>query len=148
MHQILADNVHDITQMIKREDPGKAICAWSDLWDPFHNAKNDGKRYYLVKGTSPWYGAWTGLDPDVIIMNWHGPFDGNVDAAMKFFSDLGNPQILSGFYDSPIGPFQSRLDAASHYPGVIGCMYTTWNKDFTQMEPFTEQLIDKWKSKN
>jgi hypothetical protein len=145
MHEILADNLRAITHIITTEAPGKDICTWSDLFDPFHNAKNDGKRYYLVKGISPWYGAWTGLDKDVIIMNWHGPFDGNQHAALKFFSDLGNRQILSGYYDKPIEPFRQRLDDASHYPGVIGSMYTTWTSNFTLMEPFA-QLMKDWKS--
>ncbi|MCL2648040.1 MAG: hypothetical protein FWD61_13685 [Phycisphaerales bacterium] len=147
MQELLADNVCRITKMIKAEDPGKDICTWSDLFDPFHNAKNDGKRYYLVKGVSPWYGAWTGLDRDVIIMNWHGPFDGNQNAAVKFFSDLGHRQILSGYYDKPIDPFRGRLDNASHYPGVIGSMYTTWTANFDLMEDFAK-LCDEWKSQH
>lgn len=147
MHELLADNVKTITDIIKHEDPGKEICTWSDLFDPFHNAKNDNKRYYLVKGKSPWYGAWTGLDKDIIIMNWHN-HDANNNASTRHFADLGNRQILSGYYDkADLSAFKTRLENASHYPGVIGSMYTTWTSNFTIMEPFA-QLLNDWKKQN
>jgi hypothetical protein len=141
--QILADNVAGTVNIIHKEAPGKPIAVWSDLFDPFHNAKPDGKRYYLTKGTSPWYGAWQGLPKDVLIMNWHG-HDENRVAAMKFFADQGYTQILSAYYDHDVSAFIPRLNEASHIKNITGTMYTTWTGNFTQMEPFA-QLLDNWK---
>ena len=51
--ELLAENVRKCVALVKREDPGKAIYVWSDMFDPYHNAQKTG-RYYLVKGDGPW----------------------------------------------------------------------------------------------
>ena len=66
----LAENVRKCAALVRKEDPGKPIYVWSDMFDPQHNAPEAG-RYYLVKGNGPWYGSWKGLDKDVVIVNWN-----------------------------------------------------------------------------
>jgi len=140
--QLLAENVAHSVRIIHQVAPGRPIAVWSDLFDPFHNAKPDGKRYYLTKGVCPWYGAWLGLPRDVIIMNWHG-HDENRIAAMKFFADHGYSQILSAYYDADVTKFTPRLNEASHIKNIAGTMYTTWTSNFSQMEPYTT-LLKNW----
>jgi hypothetical protein len=144
MAQLLADNVAEVTKMIQREAPGKGIAAWSDLFDPFHNAKPDHKRYYLVKGEDPWYGAWQGLSKDVIILNWHGFDHGDRIASLKFFSDRGNKQILSGYYDHDPSRIAPWLSEAAHIPGIEGVMYTTWKSNYNDMGAFRDAVVN-WK---
>jgi len=135
MSQTLADNVRTCLEALRKEDPGKPIYAWNDMFDPNHNAAKTGGPYYLVKGIDPWYGAWEGLDKDVIILNWMGDPAKRV-ASLKFFAERGHKQILAGYYDAPPENIVPWLKDAAGVPGVQGVMYTTWANDFSQLEKF------------
>ena len=141
MAQTLADNVQRCVALIKTEDPDKPIYAWSDMFEPFHNAGKTGQTYYLVKGIDPWYGAWEGMDQDVIILNWHGFPDKRADA-LKFFADRGHRQILCGYYDAPCENVIPWLKEAAQVKGVVGVMYTTWCNDFNALEKFAD-IVNK-----
>lgn len=129
----LAECARKCTAIIQKEDPGKPIMFWNDMFDPNHNAQKTGI-YYLVKGDGPWYGSWKGLPKDAIIMNWHQ----NDAASVKFFADLGMKQILSGYYDSDPKKIIDWLDRAQNTPGVIGIMYTNWFTGYENLGPFME----------
>ncbi|MGO8750296.1 MAG: hypothetical protein ACLQNE_30495, partial [Thermoguttaceae bacterium] len=88
----LAENVRKCTALVRKEDPGKPIYVWSDMFDPQHNAPEAG-RYYLVKGNGPWYGSWKGLDKDVVIVNWNSDPAKRTES-LKHFASLGHQQIL------------------------------------------------------
>ena len=45
--QLLAENVSRCADLIRREDAGKPIYVWSDMFDPFHNAGKSGRYYSL-----------------------------------------------------------------------------------------------------
>ncbi len=136
--EILADNAKRCTAIIRKGDPGKDIYVWSDMFDAFHNAKKTG-RYYLVKGDGPWYGSWKGLDKDVIVVNWHGQPKGRAES-MKHFASRGHKQILAGYYDAPPERIAAWLKEAAAVDGVIGVMYTTWRRDYSDLEKFADQL--------
>src|SRR5206468_729131 len=94
--QNLARHVKRGYDMIKQVSPGAAVYTWSDMFTPFHNARPFSAKgsYYLVNGN--WDGSWEGLPKDVVIMNWYSP-----DAkGTHYFSDLGNTQVLCGYYDA------------------------------------------------
>lgn len=136
--QILADNVKKCTDIIRQEAPGKTIYVWSDMFDPHHNAAKTGS-YYLVKGEGPWYGSWEGLDKDVVVCNWHGHAQGRVDS-LRHFADRGHRQILAGYYDGPVERITPWLADAAKASGVTGVMYTTWRRDYSNLEKFAEQV--------
>ena len=136
--QILADNVKRCVALIRKADPGKPIYVWSDMFDPFHNARKTGT-YYLVKGTGPWHGSWEGLDKDVTIVNWHGRKQGRVES-LKHFAGRGHKQILAGYYDGPPERIRDWLADAAQVDGVIGVMYTTWRRRFDDLEAFAGEL--------
>jgi len=136
--QILADNVKRCTDIIRRHDPSKPIYVWSDMFDPHHNARKTG-RYYLVKGDGPWHGSWKGLDPSVIVVNWHGHAPGRLES-LKHFASRGHKQILAGYYDRPPERIAAWLKDAAAVEGVIGVMYTTWRHNYADLEKFAEQL--------
>lgn len=129
---MLAENVKRCTELIRREDPGKPIYVWSDMFDPNHNASAEGT-YYLVRGTAPFQGSWKGLDRDVIIMNWSAQ-----EKTLAWFAGRGHRQILCGFYDAPPEKMADWLHLAVKYPGVKGVMYTTWANDYSQLARYAK----------
>ena len=146
MSKMLAENIKRCIAEVRKEDPGKPVYVWSDMFDPLHNAQKTGV-YFFVKGDGPWYGAWEGLDKDVIILNWHGgdfAKAGERLEALKFFADRGHKQILCGYYDAPVENIIPWLKEAATVKGVTGVMYTTWGNDFSQLEKFA-QTIDSVK---
>jgi hypothetical protein len=129
--QILADNVKRCAEIVHRAAPERPVLTWSDMFDPFHNAKREGS-FYLARGDGPWYGSWEGLPRCVIVANWH-----NNDAdSLKFFADRGNPQVLAGYYDQDPQRIVQWLKMAARVKGVCGVMYTTWVGDYSQLEKF------------
>ena len=138
MSKVLADNIKRSIAMVRAEDPGKPVYAWSDMFDPNHNAQKTGL-YHLVKGEGPWYGAWEGLDKDVIIFNWHSSditHPGDRVETLKFFADRGNKQILCGYYDGAVDAIVPWMKDAAQVKGANGVMYTTWGQNYSEVENF------------
>jgi hypothetical protein len=139
--QLLAENVRRCAQMVRKEDPGKTVYAWSDMFDPIHNALDKGP-YYLVKGDGPWRGSWEGLDKDVVIVNWNSSPAQRRPSA-EFFANRGHHQILAWYYDGPVeNTLQWRNDLKG-VKGIAGVMYTTWASNFGDLERFASQLWGK-----
>ena len=113
-------------------NPGGEIYVWSDMFDPFHNAKKD---YFLVKGDLK--DSWLGLDKAVKVMLWN--FEQRAQS-LKFFAGLGQPMLIAGYYDAPPARVRDWLDAAKDYPGVEGVMYTTWESNYRDLEKFSDEI--------
>lgn len=137
--ELLAQNVADCISMVHTEDPGKPVYAWSDMFDPEHNAAKDGF-YYLVKGQGPWYGAWKGLGKDVTVFNWNSD-PGKRAKSLDFFAAGGNKQILAGYYDGPVESITGWMKDAGKVQGVQGVMYTTWGNNYADLEKFAQQVF-------
>ena len=127
---IAAQNARDCVNILQTTAPGCRMYDWSDMFDPNHNAHGN---YYLVRGD--YAGSWEGLSKDVIIMNWN---HGKLQESLKFFADRGHRQIISGYYDAPVGKLRDHLAIAKDVPGVIGVMYTTWRKNYSDLEAFAK----------
>jgi len=136
--QLLAANVRRCVELVRREDPGKPVYVWSDMFDPFHNAKKTGK-YYLVKGDGPWFGSWEGLPKDVTIGNWNSDPAVRRDS-LKHFAGRGHQQILAGYYDGPVGAIADWLRDARQVGGPAGVMYTTWQNRYDDLEAFAAEV--------
>jgi hypothetical protein len=121
---MLAENARECTKLLT----GSTAYVWSDMFDPFHNARKD---YYLVRGD--FTGSWEGLDKNVIIMNWNF---GKRDQSLKFFADRGHRQVIAGYYDGDVAQIKQWLASAAKVNGVIGVMYTTWKNDYSNLEAF------------
>jgi hypothetical protein len=126
--ELLAWNVRQAADIIRRARPDAEIWVWNDMFDPMHNAV---AHYYAVNGTLE--GSWKGLAKDIGIVNWHGALEGK---NCKFFADLGLRQILSGYYDGDEdGTAIARWrDNTKAIPGVVGAMYTTWEDKYDAMD--------------
>ena len=131
--QILADNVKQCVDIVRRHAPLQPIMTWNDMFDPFHNAKADGW-FYLAKGSGPWSGSWEGLPAQVSVVNW---LHNNQDS-LQFFAGRGHAQILAGYYDADPQRIVEWLETASRVRGVSGVMYTTWVNDYSQLEAFLQ----------
>ena len=125
---IAADNVQQCAGWLRAVNPGGRILVWSDMFDPHHNAVD---RYYLVNGDLR--GSWSGLGRDVIVMNWN--FGQRADS-LRFFAERGHRQILAGYYDAGPAQIGQWLDTARGVPGVLGVMYTTWQRNYADLEAF------------
>ena len=136
--QLLAENVRKCVALVRAEDAGKPIYVWSDMFDPYHNAKKAG-RYYLVKGDGPWFDSWQGLEKEVAVVNWNSE-PGERVASLKHFAQHGHRQILAGYYDGPVGAIDGWLKDSRPFPGVCGVMYTTWQNEYRDLETFARQL--------
>jgi len=130
--EIVADNVRTCTGILHATAPGARVFVWSDMFDPFHNAKS---AYCLVNGDLA--DSWVGLQKDVIIVNWNS---GNAVKSLKFFADRGHRQIIAGYYDNPLAHTRQWLDKAKGVSGVQGVMFTTWTANYSQLEAFAKLL--------
>jgi len=126
---LLADNVRTCTRILREVNPGGKIYVWSDMFDPHHNAR---KNYYLVRGDLT--GSWEGLDRDVIIVPWY--FEKRAES-LKFFAQRGHRQLIAGYYDHRPDQIAEWLNAAKPF-ALEGVMYTTWQRDFKDIERFGE----------
>jgi hypothetical protein len=128
--QLLADNARRCVALIRGVRPGATVCAWSDMFDPNHNAHD---HYFLVNGS--WAGSWEGLPPDVVIANWDS--EGRKQN-MPWFAGLGHPQLLAGYYDGSPAEIRDWLADAKAVPNLAGAMYTTWEGRYDDLEAFAK----------
>jgi hypothetical protein len=127
---LVADNARTCLSILREVNPGGRIYVWSDMFDPNHNAHKD---YYLVRGDLA--GSWEGLDKDVIILPWY--FEKR-EPSMKFFAGRGHRQVIAGYYDHDPAQIRDWLSAAATVQGVEGVMYTTWKRDYKNLEAFAD----------
>ena len=132
--EIAAQNVHTCVNLLRATVPNGRIFVWNDMFDPFHNARQN---YYLDRGDLK--GSWEGLDKDVIIMNWNS---GKVEESLKFFAGRGHQQIIAAYYDQQVEKSRQWIAKSHGVPGVIGAMYTTWKNNYDDLEAFATMLTE------
>ncbi len=115
-------------------DDDALIMTYNSMFDPFHNAFDDGAPFYLVKDY--FAGSWEGVPSDVVIVNWINvaPWRGKSSA---FYAERGHPQILSGFYDAPFF-VKDWLNETEGMDGIFGVAYATFANDYSQIEAWAE----------
>ncbi len=130
--EILARNAARCVEIIAAEGGGGPVFVWSDMFDPYHNARSS---YYLANGS--FAGSWKGLDPKVVAMVWGTPE--NAGKRFRFFDGLGNRTMIAAYYDSDVAENRRAWSAASAGSrGVEGVMYTTWRDDYSMLEEFAD----------
>jgi hypothetical protein len=134
MAHILGDCVRRQCEIIRAVHPGAEIYAWSDMFDPNHNAHD---HFYRCKGT--FEGVWDLIPKDVTMVCWHRA---PLSKTLPFFDEHGFPVMASVCCDDR-GPdeivrWKQAMDAA---PGPTrGFQYTTWTKDYSRLEEFARTL--------
>lgn len=132
--ELLALHIARAVEIARKHVGDARLYVWSDMFDPYHNARElgEGQHYYLVNGS--WHGSWEGLPSDVIIYNWGG--GRSMGESLKWFADRGHQQVISGF------PPERWLEAAEGLPGIIGVSYTTWTGDYSGMGEFFKSALE------
>jgi len=128
--KILAADVAADSKTARALAPKGTQFIWSDMFDPFHNATAN---YYLVNGDLR--GSWDGLPKEMVVVNWNS---GQAEKSLAFFSKLGHPQILAGYYDGPADSIKGWLAKSKGGDGVVGVMYTTWQNKYDDLEAFAK----------
>lgn len=128
--ELLAENMRRCVGVIRGINATAQLCVWSDMFDPYHNARND---FYLVQGDLA--GSWEGLPQDMIVVNWN---HGQAAKSLPFFGDRGHDQVLAGYYDSNPVAIRNWLETGTRTRGVNGAMYTTWTDNFDHIEAFAK----------
>ena len=108
--KLLAEDVSTAVKIAKKYAPDAKLYIWSDMFDPFHNARKlDGHGYYLCNGD--FYGSWEGLPSDVRIIKWAG----GGRECLKFFADRGHEIVIS----TRRPPWRRRMEEGGpgHAPG-------------------------------
>ncbi len=116
------------------------------MFDVHHNAHD---HFYQVEGTIA--GSWKTLPAEVTVMNWN--LDHLRQSLLWFSGDdprqpVRHRQVIAGFYDPPdhdaAAAVRKEWAAAYAVPGIVGMMYTTWNDDYSQLEPFAAEARQGW----
>lgn len=132
--EYMANTVRKTIDFLKRINPRYELYVWSDMWDPNTNAL---EKYFMCNGSLT--GSWKGLSKDTILLTWDGG-----EKSLRFFSDLGMRQIVSGYYESldNVKQWLDQVDAveAQGATGIDGFMYTTWDDNFGDLEKAAEMI--------
>lgn len=132
---LLAKNISRISNSLWLYHDSPELYVWSDMFDPNHNAVDN---YYLTRNTMA--GSWEGLPNKVVVVNWN---QNKPRESLRWFAGQGHDQIVSAFYDEDVDAnFQTWSEAATGVRGIRGWMYTTWEKNYDDLERFA-QLVQE-----
>lgn len=124
--ELFAYSIRRCFDIISKNDKRKPVYVWSDMFDPYHNAREN---YYLVNNTIE--GSWEGLDRAIIIIEWHPEGDG-----VRFFEKRGHKQVISGYtYEDVEGDYTKWMERIGDAKGVIGTCFCTWT-GWSDLEKF------------
>ena len=131
--RLLAYNIQTCYRIIRDAAGDKPVYVWSDMFDPYHNAR-DG--YFLVNNTLE--GSWEGLDKDITVVKWGG--GRNARSGLSFFAARGHSQLIAAYYDGDVGDDHRAWNAARDaVDNIDGVMYTTWRNDYSALEAFASR---------
>jgi len=134
MAHIFGECVTKMRNVIKGVNPRAEIFAWSDMFDPNHNARaNVGS----CKGTFD--GVADLIPKDVGMMLWYGA---KLDKSAPYFAERGHSFMGSICCDGNNCAEAVRMwkEKLTSYPELRGFMYTTWLKDYSKLDVFMNGL--------
>ncbi|MGC9004021.1 MAG: carbohydrate binding domain-containing protein [bacterium] len=133
MAKLLGESVTKTVNILRKYNPKAEIYIWSDMFDPYHNARKD---YYLVEGD--FTGSWKYIPKDLIIAVWGG---GPREKSLEFFSQQGFKTLIACYYDAPnLDYVKGWLELSRKYKNITGFMYTTWDRKYELVKDFAELL--------
>ena len=133
MAHILGACVTRQHEIIRSVDPAARICAWGDMFNPAHNARD---RIYYCRGT--FAGSWKLIPHDIVIVDWYGA---KYAESLPFWRREGFSVIAATYYDAPLESRAARdIAAIAAQPNALGAVYTTWRDDYRNLERFADLL--------
>lgn len=136
MAHIVAGCVLRQHEIIRSVRPDAKVYAWSDAFDPWHNAKEqvDG-----CKGS--FIGIWDLIPRDLSLVCWHF---GIRDKDLPFFCERGFGIVAGAYYDAPDVTRDERwVETLNRTKGATGILYTTWSAKYDQLENFGNMVWEK-----
>ncbi|MBI2567646.1 MAG: putative metal-binding motif-containing protein [Candidatus Schekmanbacteria bacterium] len=139
--ELLAERTADMWDSLQRQAPGKPVWIYGDMYDPYMNAIDN---YALTYGGMA--DSWNSLNKDIVIVNWHQMTAANSKAgdSVMHFANLGNKQLLAGYYDHPEYSITDWMDyVAENAGGLVGAAYHTWKSpgDYSYLETWGSSVI-------
>ena len=132
--ELLAENVRRCVEISRKVMPEVKFFVWNDMFDPHHNAHDS---FALVNGDLG--GSWKGLPDGVTILNWNRT--STRPRSIEFFARNASPQVITGYYDGRPPLILQQLTAGPGRESIVGAMYATFARDFSQIEQFAR---DAW----
>ncbi len=130
--QLLANHIATAYRIFHEAAPDATAYAWSDMFDPYHNAKQLPNRhgYYLCNGD--FYRSWEGMPAELRILKW-GPA---MLESSKWFAERGHKILLSG----NMGSVRQLTDVAKQVPAVTGIIFTKWDSVYDELGDYSKAI--------
>jgi hypothetical protein len=143
MGQILGDCFTRQEALLREVNPKAEILTWSDMLEPGHNAGDRwGKYNHLVNGL--FTGSWEYVPRDLIMVSWW--YDIRKES-LAFLSSQGFRILGSIACEDDIQQLRDWMVDLRATPGVCGVMYTTWDRNYTQLSQFGDYVSGRTESK-
>lgn len=135
MARIFGDSVTRAAGILRDITPSADIWCWSDMLDPYANARN---YYYLVNGDLT--ETWKYVPRDLGIMCWNASKRAN---SLAHFSSLGFRIMAGAYYDAGnLDGVRDWLNALDRTPKAEGILYATFANKYDLLPDFGD-LISK-----
>ena len=136
--ELLAENVRKCVEMVRAEDAGKPIYVWSDMFDPHAQCPED-RPVLPGQGRRP------------VVRLLEGPGQGRGDRQLELGSRQadrvaaalrgpGPPADPGRVLRRAGGRIRGWLRDGEQVQGIVGAMYTTWQRQYRDLEDFAAQL--------
>lgn len=136
MAHIVANCVLRQHEIIRSVRPDAKIYAWSDAFDPWHNAK---EQYGGCQGS--FVGIWDLIPRDLSLVCWHF---GIRDKDLPFFAARGLGIVAGAYYDAKdVSRDEKWVETLNRTKGATGLLYTTWEGRYGQLENFGNMIWDR-----
>ncbi|MCD6405753.1 MAG: hypothetical protein J7M19_07995 [Planctomycetes bacterium] len=132
--ELLAKHVTRAVEIVHKYSPDAKMYIWSDMFDPFHNARHltDKHGYYLCNGD--FYGSWEGLPSEVSILKWAGADSRSI----KFAAERGHKIVFSANSGRRIKRWMNAAKGTG--AEILGFCYTDWHKNYDPLESYAEAI--------
>lgn len=136
MAHIVAECVLKQHEIIRSVRPDAKVYAWSDMFDPWHNAK---AQVAGCKGS--FIGIWDLIPRDMTLVCWHFRIR---ETDLPFFAKLGFGIVAGAYYDQQtIRRDELWVETLNRTKGATGILYTTWAARYDQLENFGNMVWEK-----
>ncbi|MGN0832884.1 MAG: hypothetical protein ACI4RD_04450 [Kiritimatiellia bacterium] len=142
MAHILADCIRRQRQIIRSVTPEAEIFMWSDMINPYQNAK---EQVFMCKGS--FVGGADLIPKDIVVVQWS---EHKYDEAMAFFRDKGFRTVWScnadgggSWASGAPAAVRQRIDCVNRDANCRGFMFTTWQSSYPdeKLKVFAEGIV-------
>jgi hypothetical protein len=130
--RLLAGDLTRLREVLRAIDPSAQVSVWSDMLDPFHNARD---AYYLVNGDLT--GIADLVPKDLIIADWNR---GKMRESVDFFASKGFRVFVSNDAGSTLSATLDWSETARRRAGGLGEMFTTWTQNYDNLETVADYM--------